>query len=141
MGIILPRMTRLTVFAIITTLVALYVVFLPVFWTAAFGKMLFYPDKQGYQITSDLDYLEKQYQVRCEDVKIPTANGQTLNGWLFRLPSSKKIALVSHGNAGNICYRLPLAATLLAAGVSVLLYDYEGYGESSGKPSLVNICD
>jgi hypothetical protein len=48
--------------------------------------------------------------------------------------------LVSHGNGGNIAYRLPLAFNLLQSGVSVFLYDYEGYGASEGSPSIEAIC-
>lgn len=43
--------------------------------------------------------------------------------------------LLFHGNAGNVCDRLPHARLLVAAGLDVLVFDYRGYGRSSGKPS------
>ncbi len=43
--------------------------------------------------------------------------------------------LLFHGNAGNVCDRLPHAQLLVAAGFDVLVFDYRGYGRSSGKPS------
>jgi len=42
--------------------------------------------------------------------------------------------LLCHGNAGNIGDRVPHAAALTAAGFDVLLFDYRGYGASSGTP-------
>jgi uncharacterized protein len=43
--------------------------------------------------------------------------------------------LLCHGNAGNVGDRILHAAVLTAAGLDVLLFDYRGYGHSSGTPS------
>jgi fermentation-respiration switch protein FrsA (DUF1100 family) len=43
--------------------------------------------------------------------------------------------LFSHGNAGNIADWLAAAPTFRDMGFSVLLYDYGGYGNSTGKVS------
>ena len=43
--------------------------------------------------------------------------------------------LLCHGNAGNVGDRVIHAALLCAAGLDVLLFDYRGYGRSSGRPS------
>jgi uncharacterized protein len=43
--------------------------------------------------------------------------------------------LLCHGNAGNIGDRVLHAELLTAAGFDVLLFDYRGYGHSSGRPS------
>ena len=43
--------------------------------------------------------------------------------------------LFCHGNAGNVSHRLDNVAGLLRAGFQVLLFDYRGYGHSSGMPS------
>ena len=47
--------------------------------------------------------------------------------------------MVSHGNAGNLGFRLGLASFIVASGQSVFLYDYEGYGESQGEAKLANL--
>ena len=61
--------------------------------------------------------------------------GVQLHGWFF--PHSKPVAtlLFCHGNAGNISHRLENAYHLLRTGFQVLLFDYRGYGHSSGEPS------
>jgi pimeloyl-ACP methyl ester carboxylesterase len=43
--------------------------------------------------------------------------------------------LFLHGNAGNITNRAPRIQEIVAAGSSVLMLDYRGYGKSSGRPS------
>ena len=43
--------------------------------------------------------------------------------------------LVAHGNAGDRAMRAPLAAALAARGMSVLLFDYRGYGGNPGDPT------
>ena len=43
--------------------------------------------------------------------------------------------IVFNGNAGNRAYRSDLAAQLPASGLSVLLFDYRGYGENPGSPT------
>jgi hypothetical protein len=76
---------------------------------------------------------------RKEVIDIATPDGNKLNAWLFKVPGSDKLTIVSHGNAGNISNRLYLANALVPAGSSVLIYDYRGYGLSTGTPSVKGI--
>jgi hypothetical protein len=74
-----------------------------------------------------------------EDVFFKASDGVELNGWFFpantNSPRQHLAVLVCHGNAGNISHRLQTCAALLATGVSVLEFDYRGYGRSRGRPS------
>jgi fermentation-respiration switch protein FrsA (DUF1100 family) len=73
----------------------------------------------------------------AEEISFPTADGLQLNGWFVpaRAPAVGGTVLVFNGNAGNRSYRAPLAEALAARGRSVLLFDYRGYGENSGRPT------
>jgi hypothetical protein len=51
-----------------------------------------------------------------------------------RLPAIGHL-LYCHGNAGNIEGRITRAETLARAGFDVLLFDYRGYGRSTGTPT------
>lgn len=52
------------------------------------------------------------------------------------LPAGPRpVAVMFHGNAGNISHRLDKARALRGMGLSVLLFDYRGYGKSAGRPS------
>lgn len=69
------------------------------------------------------------------DVRLVTADGLLLNGWHFELPDAPATVVVFPGNGGNRLGRVPLARELTSRGLSVLLFDYRGYGDNPGKPS------
>jgi fermentation-respiration switch protein FrsA (DUF1100 family) len=58
-----------------------------------------------------------------------------LHAWFFPHPKPLATFLFCHGNAGNVSHRLENVAYLLQTGFQVLLFDYRGYGHSSGRPS------
>ncbi|NKE62941.1 lysophospholipase [Lentzea sp. PSKA42] len=69
------------------------------------------------------------------DVRLVTADGLMLGGWHFELPDARATVIVFPGNGGNRLGRVPLARELTSRGLSVLLFDYRGYGDNPGKPS------
>lgn len=77
--------------------------------------------------------------IRYDDAFFPSSNGKMLHGWLFTQPNAKTTVLVSHGIGGNISSRVDLIHLFLQAGVSVFIYDYQGYGRSEGTASLRNV--
>jgi hypothetical protein len=77
------------------------------------------------------------------------APSEMLHAWYFKNihPSevtggglAGKTILLSHGNSGNLVLRLSLVDLLLACGASVFVYDYRGFGKSTGLPSVEGIC-
>jgi uncharacterized protein len=69
-----------------------------------------------------------------EEVAFDTEDGLRLRGW-FVPGDGGAAVLVCNGNGGNRSLRAPLAAALSRAGLSVLLFDYRGYGGNPGRPS------
>ena len=71
-----------------------------------------------------------------EDAEFVAADGTRLHGWYAHRQDARAVVLFCHGNAGNVTHR---ANTLMAlndlVGVSVLIFDYRGYGKSEGKPT------
>ncbi|MEK7768865.1 MAG: alpha/beta hydrolase, partial [Pseudomonadota bacterium] len=73
-----------------------------------------------------------------ESVEITTTDNETLHGWFVPAPAAtaaKGTVLFFHGNAGNISYRLYYLAMLAELGYDTFIFDYRGYGRSSGSPS------
>ena len=68
-------------------------------------------------------------------IELVTEDGEYLEAWLLEADEARGVVLVSHGNAGNLEDRLFLARAFVSLGLSVFLYDYRGYGNSSGSPS------
>lgn len=68
-----------------------------------------------------------------EVVRVPVGKHETM-GWYVPAPDeSKGVILFSHGNAGNIAGRLESVGLFRDMGYDTLLYDYGGYGESTGR--------
>jgi len=75
-----------------------------------------------------------------EDLYIPGDAGITLHGW--HLPAKGKIrgsVVFLHGNAQNISSHVGSVYWLPAEGFEVFLFDYRGYGQSSGEVDLDGI--
>jgi fermentation-respiration switch protein FrsA (DUF1100 family) len=70
-----------------------------------------------------------------EDVWFRASDGTSLFGWYAGSSGTPAALLWCHGNAGNIIHRLENLVELHRLGLSVFLFDYRGYGRSSGKPS------
>ncbi len=93
-------------------------------------KMVFYP-------TDDFAVQPDQLGLIFEDVHIKIDDNITIHGWYFpsKDPDNKKAVLFFHGNAGNISHRLETAKYLYDLGVATFMFDYRGYGYSTGEPT------
>ncbi len=77
--------------------------------------------------------------LRFETWKIPTADGETLAAWFIPAANPQGILVYCHGNGGNIGNRVPYLPIFHSLGLSVVLWDYRGYGQSTGRPSEVGL--
>ena len=91
-------------------------------------RMLYFPTKA-------LDLSPSEYGFPFETVELATDDGEALHGWWMPAEAERGALVFCHGNAGNIAGRLESARVFLDLGLSVLLFDYRGYGRSTGKPS------
>ncbi|MGZ4778234.1 MAG: alpha/beta hydrolase [Thermoanaerobaculia bacterium] len=71
-----------------------------------------------------------------QDVWFSTRDQVKLHGWFFAANAAGAPLIIwFHGNAGNITERSLIADELRRRGVSVLLFDWRGYGKSEGDPT------
>jgi len=90
------------------------------------NALLFFPERK----------LLATPQTTHEEVAIETVDGERLHAWW--IPAAERPighVLFCHGNGGNIGDRVLHAALLHRAGLDVLLFDYRGYGGSTGRAS------
>lgn len=109
------------------TLIAIYLAFvLLVYFNQS--HLVYFPEKQLGNTPKDvgLDY---------RPVNIATGDGETLHGWWVPVSDAKGTVLFFHGNAGNISHRINYLTMFKRLGYNTLLFDYRGYGHSSGTPS------
>ena len=92
-----------------------YLVYFPV-------KQLVYTPKTALQ----LDY---------EEIIINTQDKIKIHGWFIPAKEAKGTILFCHGNAGNISHRLESIHIFNRLHLNTLIFDYQGYGQSEGKPS------
>ncbi len=92
------------------------------------SRMLYLPNELGRTMTMTPMDIGMDYQ----DVSIETADGVTLHGW-FIVGRSSQVLLFFHGNAGNISHRLKSIRQFQNLGLSILIIDYRGYGQSGGR--------
>jgi hypothetical protein len=79
------------------------------------------------------------YVDTAETIKLTTASGTRISAQLFESPGARYTVLYSHGNAEDLDDIDYLVEQLRGLGVSVLAYDYEGYGTSEGSPSEAHL--
>jgi fermentation-respiration switch protein FrsA (DUF1100 family) len=90
--------------------------------------LFYYPNRKMY---SDPDKLG----LACELVRYPSLNGNKLYGLLFQTKQKPKGIIVHfHGNFGNVSNHFPCSYFLTEHGFDVLVFDYQGYGGSEGRP-------
>jgi pimeloyl-ACP methyl ester carboxylesterase len=95
--------------------------------------LFFAPEKK-------LVLLPDQLHLEYEDVSVPTDDGEVLHGWWLKSqqPAIGTVVFL-HGNAQNISYHIASVRWLPQHGFNVFLYDYRGYGKSTGHPSIENM--
>jgi fermentation-respiration switch protein FrsA (DUF1100 family) len=95
---------------------------------AVLGTLLYFPSREILESPAEAG-------LGFRDLALETEDGEQLHGWW--IGSGRSVAghlVFCHGNGGNIGERVMNAALLVAAGFDVLLFDYRGYGQSTGRP-------
>ncbi len=92
------------------------------------SRFIYYPEPD-WIATPD------QLGLHAEQVQLEPEPGVQLHAWFFSRPAPLATLLFCHGNAGNVSHRLQNVYYLSKTGFQVLLFDYRGYGHSTGQPS------
>ncbi len=67
--------------------------------------------------------------------KLQASDGETISAYYLPAKDTKRLIIYSHGNGEDIGTARPFLQLFTRMDVSVLAYDYPGYGTSSGQPS------
>jgi hypothetical protein len=104
------------------------------------GLLFAFQDRLLFQPASTLGRTPDQVGLGYETVYVDTEDGQTLHGWWIPGDGdganvARETLLFFHGNAGTIAGRLENVRQFHEIGLNVLIFDYRGYGKSTGDPS------
>lgn len=93
-------------------------------------RLVFLPHMPGRELEATPETIGLDF----EDAWIDTEDGERLHGWFVPADDARGTLLFFHGNAGNISHRMESMLIFNRLGMNVLIVDYRGYGQSSGKP-------
>jgi pimeloyl-ACP methyl ester carboxylesterase len=82
---------------------------------------------------------EASYEDGPDILKLETSTGEIISAYFLSVPGATDVLLYSHGNGEDIGHIRPLLDEYQKRGISVLAYDYPGYGTSTGKPSEAGV--
>lgn len=91
-------------------------------------SLVYFPDRHLRFTPTDLG-------MAYEDVLLRTSDGVTVAAWWVPSPRGRGALIFCHGNAGNMGDRVGKLRLFHDLGLSVLAFDYRGYGTSQGEPS------
>ncbi len=83
----------------------------------------------------------KAYRLEYEDLSLKSSDGNTINAWYVPADKAEYTVLFCHGNAGNLANRIETVDHYHRLGFNFLVFDYPGYGKSSGSPNDKNVIE
>ena len=102
---------------------------------AVIGAMLVFERRFIYVLDRPLWLQPPEIGLTHEETFLSTDDAHEIHAWLLPMSGAPLTVLLCHGNAGTMSHRLERAALMQRhLGVSVLLFDYRGYGRSKGRP-------
>lgn len=119
-------MKKTMVSAGIILLVAYSFIVGAVYWKQ--DSMIYFPERE-------ITHTPKNINLLYDDATFTTRDGFTISGWYIPAKEDKGTVIFCHGNAGNVSHFLEHIKVLNSLHLSVLTFDYRGYGRSDGAPS------
>jgi fermentation-respiration switch protein FrsA (DUF1100 family) len=104
-------------------------------WLLICAAMYLLQDSMVYFPSSRIARTPGAVGLNFDEVVLETEDGERLGAWLVRAPGARGTVLFCHGNAGNISHRVSTLEILAGLGMDVLIFDYRGFGTSTGEPS------
>jgi fermentation-respiration switch protein FrsA (DUF1100 family) len=124
------RKTRSLAFRLVRGLLiafaGLYLLVVGAIWYAQ-AKIMFHPSKVVDVTPGDLG-------AKFSNVALPLMGDQLAGWWVPSEDSQAGTLLYLHGNAANIAANVRQVLRLRATGLNVFIFDYRGYGHSTGGP-------
>ncbi len=99
-------------------------------WTLYFLQSRFL-----YAPVREVTYTPADINLTYEKVALKTEDGLKIAAWYIPAENARYTILFCHGNAGNMTHRLDSINLFNEMGLSCLLFDYRGYGDSQGQPT------
>jgi len=93
-------------------------------------KLIFPVSRTVTRVPSDMPY-----KLAYEDLTLPVAGGGTMNAWYVPADGASHTVLFCRGNGGTLSDWLDVMLLFHRLQLNILVFDYSGYGRSSGSPN------
>ncbi|HMP01397.1 MAG TPA: alpha/beta fold hydrolase [Gemmatales bacterium] len=120
------------------SLIGKYLVIFAIAYLGTLGMFLVLERGMIFRPTSVADGWGVPTDFTPQDVELTLDDGTRIHAWWCPVPDARGVIHYSHGNAGNLAGRAGIASWLRRRGWSVFLYDYPGFGKSTGRPDEQN---
>lgn len=74
-----------------------------------------------------------------EEIRLETSDGETLDAWFLSREDAVATVVYFGGNGALMVKSRPLIQAYTSVPVNLLLFDYRGYGLSTGEPTVMGI--
>ncbi|HEY4641184.1 MAG TPA: alpha/beta fold hydrolase [Thermoanaerobaculia bacterium] len=98
---------------------------------------LFCPSHEPEKSWNPADYGIKRESV--DELWFETDDGEMLHGWYCKADHPIASGVLCHGNTGNLTTIATIIPPLQDSGINVLIFDYRGFGKSTGSPSFAGV--
>lgn len=133
------KVVRLSLFAALCFYVALCPLIVMAFFEfLPFKIQAYQPDTPEYH-REEVHFDEADLAKDLPAFQNKAVSQNKISAWHFKNPEAKYTVLLHHGQRGNLEHYKETAHCLYDAGASVFLYDYSGYGKSTGRPSNAQV--
>lgn len=97
-------------------------------------------EQEAFDVKRTIDEsMIRDQGVAVQSVNIPTSDGLTLRGWWITRPDARGTVLYFGGNGFVRVASQHIIQAFLNQPVNVLVFDYRGYGQNSGEPSVAGL--
>jgi len=103
--------------------------FIFLFFACSFKKQFYYDNGEYIKFKDSL----------FATIELKNDKGKLIAGIESKVKNPKATILLLHGNEGNISNWSYFALPFINAGYHVILFDYQGYGKSTGKANHKNV--
>lgn len=124
----------LTAFGILFLLVLGGVLWLRGYAVRRAGASMLNPAPAGATTPGDAGMIYSSFRIQVDD--------RALQAWLVRAPDTSAIGtavLVYHGNGTSIAEQVGIVQTLHDRGITAMVFDYSGFGASTGEATIPNL--
>jgi uncharacterized protein len=114
---------------------AIIALMVPVLYAALLGAVTWWQRSLLYFPGTEKKSPAEAGFAKAQELKIKTADGETLVAWYVPTAPGKPLLLYFHGNAKSLVERVPRFDLMTAGGNGLLAVSYRGYFGSTGAPT------